>query len=194
MKSILDAPISVLKAALALLLCVFAAACAPQSIAPASGPVPTVADYRLAPGDKVRVIIFNEPALSGEQTVASDGLVAMPLVGGIAASGKTVTELGKAIETALAQGYLKDPRASVELINAQPYYILGEVRVPGEYPMGPGMTVLNAVAKAGGFSYRANQKIVFIRRRGEAAEKEYRLTVALTVLPGDTIRIVERYF
>lgn len=176
------------------MLCAAAAACASQRIAPSTVAAPSMADYRLSAGDKVSVITYNEPSLTLELTVGPEGNVDMPLIGAVPAAGKTGAELGAAIQNALAQGFVRDPKVSVQLQGARPYYILGEVRQPGEYPMTPGMTVLNAVAKAGGFSYRANQKKIFIRRAGENVENEVPLTVATSVLPGDTIRIVERYF
>ena len=110
------------------------------------------------------------------------------------AQGQTIPEFQRAIETELQKGYLKDPRVSVEVLNYRPFYILGEVENPGEYPYTNGLSVLNAVATAGGFTYRANNRRVFIKRADDDAEREYPLTPMTPVAPGDTIRIKERFF
>lgn len=106
----------------------------------------------------------------------------------------TVRDFQTKVTTALADGYIRDPRVSAEVLNYRPFYILGEVNKPGEYPYTNGLTVLNAVATAGGFTYRANTKSVFIRRANEASEKAYPLSSVPAVAPGDTIRVAERFF
>lgn len=151
-------------------------------------------EYRLGSGDKVRVITFGEEALTGEFFVGGSGNVSLPLVGEVKAQGLTVPEFQTAIETSLRNGYLKDPRVSVEVLNYRPFYILGEVETPGEYPYTNGLSVLNAVATAGGFTYRANTKRVFIKRADSTNEREFPLTPLTPVAPGDTIRITERFF
>lgn len=151
-------------------------------------------EYRLGSGDKLRIIVFDEEDLSGEFLVDGSGMVSMPLVGEIEATGRTVREFQRALETALLDGYLNDPKVSAEVLNFRPYYILGEVNTPGTYPYSDGLTVLNAVATAQGFTYRANQRAVFIRRAGELKEQQYPLSSAIAVTPGDTIRIGERIF
>jgi polysaccharide export outer membrane protein len=112
----------------------------------------------------------------------------------VQAGGKTTHELEQAISGRLREGYLVDPKVSVQVIVFRPFYILGEVNQPGEYPSAAGLTVLNAIAIAGGFSYRANRHKVYIRRSNEAKERAYRLTAETRVMPGDTIRIPERFF
>jgi protein involved in polysaccharide export with SLBB domain len=153
-----------------------------------------IADYRLGSGDKIRVITFGEEALTGEFFVGGSGKVSLPLIGEVQATGMSIPEFQKEVETALKNGYLKEPRVSVEVLNYRPFYILGEVTKPGEYPYTNGLTVQNAVATANGFTYRANTKKVFIKRAGENAEHEYPLTSISQVAPGDTIRIAERFF
>lgn len=153
-----------------------------------------VSDYQLGSGDQLRVIVFGEESLSGEFVVDGSGYVSMPLVGEVLAKGKTVREFQRNVADSLKQGYLKDPRVSAEVLNYRPYYILGEVKTSGEYPYSDGLTVLNAVATAGGFTYRANTKIVLIKRAGGRTEEEYPLTATTPVQPGDTIRISERLF
>lgn len=117
-----------------------------------------------------------------------------PLVGVIEARGRTTTEFKDALAQTLSNGFLINPSIIVEVGNPRPIYILGEVRQPGEYDYAEGMTVLKAVAKAGGFTYRANKSRVFVLHYGEQEEYKYDLSPATAVSPGDTIRIGERYF
>lgn len=193
-----------MKQLLVLILCGFLAACGggfpagpvatqgPQTSAPAQQAPLT--EYRLGTGDKLRVIVFNEAELSGEFVVDGTGMVSLPLIGEVMASGLTVREFQRSVELALSDGYLNEPRVSAEVLNYRPFYILGEVNQPGTYPYSDGLTVLNAVATAQGFTYRANQKVVFIRRSGEAREQRYELKSTTLVTPGDTVRIAERLF
>jgi polysaccharide export outer membrane protein len=152
--------------------------------------------YRLGAGDKLRVTVYNEPSLSGEYAVSSAGEIAFPLIGMVPADGRTVSEVTQALTGRIGDGYMTDPRVSIEVLNYRPYYILGEVQKPGEYPYVAGMTIEQAVAVAGGFSYRANAKRVGLRRTSDPAEKsvELRANAVVTVMPGDTIRVKERYF
>ncbi|WP_343525278.1 polysaccharide biosynthesis/export family protein [Sphingomonas sp.] len=150
--------------------------------------------YRLGTADKVRIIVFNEPTLSGEFIVGDGGQLSLPLIGDVAATGRSAGEVTAEIQRRLADGYLRDPRVSMDVLTYRPFYILGEVSKPGEYPYASGLTVMNAVARAEGFTYRANKKKVFIKHAGEAEEKEVKLSADVTVAPGDTIRIGERYF
>jgi polysaccharide export outer membrane protein len=151
-------------------------------------------DYRLGPGDKVRIIVFGEESLSGEFSVSGAGKISFPLIGDIDAVGSTVSQLQDAIATKLSDGYLRNPRVSAEVLNYRPFYILGEVMKPGEYPYTNGLTVMNAVATAQGFTYRANTKKVFIKNPNVTGETEAPLTPNTMVEPGDTIRIGERFF
>ncbi|HEY8618280.1 MAG TPA: polysaccharide biosynthesis/export family protein [Phenylobacterium sp.] len=153
-----------------------------------------VPEYRLGAGDKIRVITFGEEDLTGEFQVGGAGKVSLPLLGELEASGLTAREFQGRVEAALKQGYLKDPRVSVEVLNYRPFYILGEVTKPGEYPYTNGLTVLNAVATANGFTYRANKSRVFIKRADGEKEEAFPLTSTTKVAPGDTIRIGERFF
>lgn len=151
-------------------------------------------EYRLDSGDKLRVITFGEEALTGEFQVGGAGMVALPLIGEIKAKGLTLSEFRVSVEVALKQGFLRDPKVSVEVMNYRPFYILGEVEKPGEYPYTSGLTVLRAVATAEGFTYRANTKKVYIKRGNGLREEEVPLTAGTPVSPGDTIRIGERFF
>ena len=150
--------------------------------------------YLLGAGDQVRVTVFNEPTLSGDFFVSGDGVLSLPLVGNVPAGNKTTKDVSAAYARPLADGYLRDPRVTAEVITYRPFFILGEVTRAGQYPYVTGMTVLNAVATANGFTPRAKKSKVYIRRRGEEAELEYVLTPNLRVMPGDTIRVGERYF
>ena len=189
-------------AVLALLAAVLLAACSsgpiggegPPSAASAASAGAVAPEYRLGPGDKVRVIVFGETSLSGEFLVSGSGQVAFPLVGDVQAQGLTLGEFQTAVQTALREGYVKEPRVSAEVLNYRPFYILGEVNRPGEYPYTAGLTVLNAVATANGFTYRADTRRVYIRKSGETGERQAPLTATTLVSPGDTIRIGERFF
>ena len=151
-------------------------------------------DYVLGSGDKVRVTVYGEESLSGQFVVAGTGFVSIPLVGEVQAAGLTLRDFQGAVEQSLRNGYLRDPRVSAEVLNYRPFYIMGEVDKPGQYPYTSGLTVLNAVATAGGFTYRANQKRVFIKRMNDQTERPLPLTGEVLVAPGDTIRITERLF
>lgn len=153
-----------------------------------------VSDYRLASADKVRIAVFGEDALSGEFVVNAEGKVALPLIGEVQVAGLTVAQLQDAVTQALSQGYLNHPRVTAQVLTYRPIYILGEVNRPGEYPYVPDLTVLNAVATAQGFTYRANTRRIFVRRAGSQTEEPQPLTADTRVSPGDTLRIGERYF
>ena len=150
--------------------------------------------YRLGSGDALRITVFGQPDLTGEFEIDGSGSISMPLIGEVESAELTVRELETAIKARLADGYLRDPRVSAEVTNYRPYYILGEVNRPGEYPYNSGLTVQNAVAAAGGYTYRANQRVVFIKGLDEDRELNYQLSPQIQVQPGDTIRIGERLF
>lgn len=169
-----------------------AAAPSTVSSAPATGGVGS--GYKLGHGDRVRIIVFNEPTLSGEFAVGDNGMLSLPLAGDVPASGRSAGEIVAEIEKRLGDGYLRSPKVSFDVLSYRPFYILGEVSKPGEYPYVSGLTVMNAVARAEGFTYRANKRKVFIKRAGDPAENLVALTPGLEVQPGDTIRVGERYF
>jgi protein involved in polysaccharide export with SLBB domain len=174
------------------------AACAPTIATTGDGAAVTetrsVAEYRLGPADKVKITVFGEAALTGEFLVGGNGKISMPLIGDVQAAGLTITMLQDSIANSLRQGYINSPRVSGEIMTYRPFFILGEVGKPGQYPFTNNLTVLNAVATAQGFTYRANTKVVYIKRAGAEGEQAYTLTTATQVAPGDTIRIGERYF
>lgn len=174
------------------------AACA--AVSPASDlleqppPQPLDQEYLLGAGDRVRITVFGEADLTGEYAISDQGTVSFPLVGEIEARDKTLVAFAAAITERLRAGYVRNPRVSVEILAYRPFFILGEVESPGSYPYSANMTVMNAVATAGGFTYRSDQRRVFIKRAGETEERAYRLSANTRVLPGDTVRIPERLF
>ena len=154
----------------------------------------TVGEYRLGAADQLRITVFGEPELSGEYVLDGTGTVSLPLVGEVPALNLTVREFQRAVEARYADGYLREPRINAEVLIYRPFYILGEVRQPGEYPYSNGLTVLNAVATAGGFTYRANESVILIKGAEDTQEFRVQLNAATPILPGDTIRVVERFF
>jgi len=165
-------------------------------VVPAAATTDDPADYKLGPSDKIRVVVFGEADLSGEFVVSGSGSVSLPLVGDLSATGMTTQQFQESLRQKLADGYLREPRVSVEVLNYRPYYILGEVQKPGEYPFVSGLTVQNAVATAGGYTYRADTRKVFIKRATENTEQRLNFAPGenLSVKPGDTIRVGERFF
>ncbi len=161
-----------------------------QPVSPASA----AETYVLGPNDRVRLKVYGEPDIAGEYEVDNNGNVSVPLAGHIRAAGLTTRQLERAIASALSKGIVRDPRVNVEVALYRPYYILGEVKKGGEYPYRLGLTVMDAVASAGGFTYRANENKVYLRRSGAGAEEVYALDAPVPVFPGDNIRIPERYF
>jgi polysaccharide export outer membrane protein len=155
---------------------------------------PSPGDYVLGPNDRVRLKVYGEPDIGGEYEIDNTGQISVPLAGHIGAAGLTTKQLERAIAAALAKGIVRDPRVNVEVALYRPYYILGEVKKSGEYPYRLGLTVLDAVASAGGFTYRANEGKVFVRRAGSTAEETYSLDTPILVYPGDNIRVPERFF
>jgi protein involved in polysaccharide export with SLBB domain len=163
--------------------------------APPGGPASelSTSSYRLGSGDRVRVIIFRHEDLSGEFALDGAGNFAMPLIGEIQAYGLTTRELEQRIADKLKEGYLVEPQVSVEVLSYRPFYILGEVKSPGSYQYVNGMTVLNGVALAGGFSYRAKQSD-FLLQRGGSNTASRPVGGDTPILPGDIITVQERFF
>ena len=153
-----------------------------------------VGEYQLGTGDKVRVVVFNEPALSGEFQVSDSGSISVPLVGQQKAAGLSPRELERQLTARLKGGFVRDPKVSVEVSSYRPFYMIGEIEKPGEYQYRNGLSILAAAAISGGFTYRASRNTVFIKRANEAFERELPMGPQTTVLPGDVIRVPERYF
>jgi protein involved in polysaccharide export with SLBB domain len=178
------------------LIALAASSVGPHFIASAQQQVaaPTAGTYLLGPNDRVRVKVYGESEITGEYEVDINGQISVPLAGHIGAEGLTTKQLERAITSALAKGIVRDPRVNVEVALYRPYYILGEVKKSGEYPYRIGLTVLDAVASAGGFTYRANESKIYLRRAGASAEEAISLDNPVPVFPGDNIRVPERFF
>ncbi|SFF86866.1 polysaccharide export outer membrane protein [Novosphingobium sp. CF614] len=153
-----------------------------------------VAEYRLSAGDRLKLEVFREEGLSGEYVVNEEGMVGLPMVGDVKAAGKTLAQLRGELTETLGREYVRNAKINLDVVSYRPIYILGEVEKPGEYAYTRQMSVQALVAKAGGFTYRANENVVYVRHAGEASEAAYKLTSGAAVLPGDTVRIEPRYF
>lgn len=172
----------------------FGATETPPAAPAAASPTNSTGGYSLGAGDKLRVIVFGEMDLSGDYQVDGSGFVRLPLIGEVKAAGLSVYDFEMQVKSKLEEGYLKDARVSIEITSYRPFYIIGEVNKPGEYPYVNDMNVLNAVAVAGGFTYRANKDEVFIRREGSTKEQMFESDRPIKVNPGDIVRIPERFF
>jgi polysaccharide export outer membrane protein len=167
---------------------------AAASAAAQGGPIADISSYKLGPGDALRITVFRHEDLSGQFTLDGEGNFAMPLVGEVLGGGRTARELENEVEVALKSGgYLVDPQVSIEVLNYRPFYIIGEVNRPGSFSYVNGMTVINAVALAGGFTYRADQDDIVISRGGSSGP-EIEAAPDTKVLPGDIIEVQERFF
>lgn len=153
-----------------------------------------VAAYILGPNDKVKVNVFGEPDLSGDFEISGSGMLALPLVGQVRVGGLTLSQAAITVADHLRGGFLKDPKVSVEVLNYRPFFILGEVNTPGSYPYVNGMTVVNAAAIGGGFTYRADKKDIKISRESQNGKTEIEARVDSPVQPGDIIWVGERFF
>lgn len=188
-----------LLATLTLMLCLAVAACGTTPTAGAReavtvGETQRISAYTLGSSDRLRITVFGHADLSGEFEIDGTGAISMPLIGQVTAEDLTTVQLEELIAGKLSDGYVLDPRVSAEVINYRPFYILGEVARPGEYPYTNGLSVQNAIAAAGGFTYRANRRVVYIKSIESDSEIPYDLTPATVVRPGDTLRIGERIF
>lgn len=184
-------------AGIVLIFAMFVASCggpAADEITPPKSTTADMAGYRLGSGDHVRVTVYGEPNLSGEFTVDGRGGLSLPLIGNVNAAGMNAGELEKKIVGGLSPQYLNDPKVAVEVITYRPFYIVGEVRNPGSYPYVNGMSVINAVALAGGFTYRAQEEGFDISRSVDGDQRRIYGKKTTGILPGDVITVRERYF
>lgn len=150
--------------------------------------------FRLGVGDKLKIDVFGEQELSGEVEIGASGNVSLPLLGEVPAKGKTVEEFSQGLRTRLQQGYLKSPKLSVQVQNYRPIYVQGEVRHGGEFPYKPGLSIADAIALAGGYTYRAVEGSIVLRRQGEALGRRIPVDGTIPVLPGDNLQVEERFF
>jgi polysaccharide export outer membrane protein len=152
------------------------------------------APYTLWPGDKLKIAVFQEAQLTGEFQIDERGSFTYPLVGQISARGLTIEQLREMLAARLAAGYIRNPSITIEVLNYRPINIMGEVKRAGQYPYQPGITLHDIPAIAGGYSYRANKSTLYIIRHqgGDPIEVDIDDRI-IDVMPGDTIRIPERY-
>lgn len=176
------------------LLSALASACTSYQPAPKAFSEATIQPYRLDSGDRLRINVFEQPALSGTYTVDQAGYVAFPLIGAVPSRGHTLPELEGMIASKLRQGFLRDPDVTIEVDRYRSVFIMGEVGQAGQYAYVPGMTVQNAIAVAGGFTPRANQANADITRKVNDRIITGRVPITDPVLAGDTIYVRERLF
>ncbi len=150
--------------------------------------------YTLDAGDRLRVVVFGQDGLSNSYVVDASGHIAMPLIGTVLARGATTSELSARIADQLRQGFIKEPHVAVEIEAYRPFFILGEVTQPGQYPYVADMTVETAVAIAGGFGPRAYRRTVTLTRVIHGAQVRLTVPVGYPIRPGDTINVQERWF
>lgn len=162
------------------------------SFAPNGSPVSS--DYKLGPNDRTRIIVFGQPSLTGEFVLDGNGVLAFPLVGNINAKGMTPSQLQQTIAQKLDTDWIKNPSVSVEVSTRRPFYVVGEVQKPGSYPYVTDMNVLNAIATAGGETYRANMHEFWIKRKQNGRIVRVEANQESTLQPGDTVVVRERYF
>jgi len=150
--------------------------------------------YSIRPSDQLRVKVYDEQNITGDYQVDSSGYISIPLAGRIKASGLSPAQLERAIASKLTNGVLKNPDVAVQVTTYGPVYVHGEVKRAGEFPYRPGLTIMDAVALAGGYTYRADESAAFVTRAGSHIEMGYPLDRSVRIYPGDNIRVPERFF
>jgi polysaccharide biosynthesis/export protein len=181
---------------MALAACVSAglASCTSYTPAPKAFHEASIQPYRLDSGDRLRVAVFEQPSLSNTYTVDQAGYISFPLVGQVPARGQTIATLEGALAARLKKGFLRDPDVTIEVDRYRPVFVMGEVGRPGQYSYVPGMTAQNAIAIAGGFTARGNQRDVDVTRKINGEVLTGRTTISSPVLAGDTLYVRERLF
>jgi protein involved in polysaccharide export with SLBB domain len=160
-------------------------------------PEPVVRPYvatRLQPGDRIKVSVYGEDNLNGIYEIDPSGNVSLALAGAIRAAGRSKSELQRDITAKYKSDYLQDPKVTVDVVAFRPFYVMGEVEHPGEFPYRGDLDVLTATTIAGGLTYRASRSTVLIKHPGEEGWTEYALAPTVMIGPGDLIRVPERYF
>lgn len=180
--------IAVVITALALSGCMHTSASVTTGYAPVDEP------YRLDAGDRLRVVVFGQEGLTNTYAVGANGSITMPLIGAVSARGLTPAQLAAAITARLKKGYLREPYVAAEVESYRPFFILGEVAAPGQYPYVPNMTVESAVAIAGGYTPRAQRSGIKLTRVGEGGAAQAIVPPGTFLKPGDTISVAERWF
>jgi polysaccharide biosynthesis/export protein len=168
----------------------------PVGYAAAPQPVPVAYDgaYRLDAGDKLRIVVYGQEGLTNTYAIDAGGSITMPLIGSVPARGRTPAGLASEITGKLRNGYIRDPSVAVEIDSYRPFFILGEVAAPGQYPYVPNMSVESAVAIAGGFSPRARRDRVTLTHTDSSGSSRYVVPLGTPLGPGDTVLVGERWF
>jgi polysaccharide biosynthesis/export protein len=164
--------------------------------APAAAPAPAAYDtaYHLDAGDKLRVVVYGQEGLTNTYAIDASGAITVPLIGRVPARGRTPAGLAADITARLRNGYIREPSVAVEVENYRPFFILGEVAAPGQYPYVPNMTVESAIAIAGGFSPRARRDYVTLTHTDDQGVSRVVVPLGTPIGPGDTLQIGERWF
>jgi polysaccharide export outer membrane protein len=169
----------------------------PQAaVAYAAAPIPVAYDtaYRLDAGDKLRVVVYGQEGLTNSYAIDAGGSITMPLIGAVPARGRTPAGLAAEISGKLRNGFIRDPSVAVEIESYRPFFILGEVAAPGQYPYVPNMSVESAVAIAGGFSPRARRDRVTLTHADGSGVSRFVVPLGTALGPGDTVLVGERWF
>jgi len=164
------------------------------SYAAASRPPAYDRSYHLDAGDKLRVVVFGQEGLTNTYAIDAGGSITMPLIGAVPARGQTPAGLAAAITAKLRNGYIREPSVAVEVETYRPFFILGEVAAPGQYPYVPNMSVESAVAIAGGFSPRAKRDHVTLTHTDNSGPSRTVVPLGTPISPGDTVLVGERWF
>ena len=169
---------------------------APIAVAYAAAPGPVGYDtaYRLDAGDRLRVVVYGQEGLTNTYAIDAGGSITMPLIGAVPARGRTPAGLAADITARLRKGFIREPSVAVEVEAYRPFFILGEVAAPGQYPYVPNMTVESAVAIAGGFSPRAQRDRVTITHTDPSGAMRVVVPLGTSLSPGDTVLVGERWF
>jgi polysaccharide biosynthesis/export protein len=169
---------------------------APTAMAYAAAPMPAAHDasYRLDAGDKLRVVVYGQEGLTNTYGIDAGGSITMPLIGAVPARGHTTAGLAAEISAKLRNGFIREPSVAVEIEAYRPFFILGEVAAPGQYPYVPNMTVESAVAIAGGFSPRARRDSVTVTHTDAQGTGRFVVPPGSPISPGDTVLVGERWF
>ena len=167
---------------------------APVAYAPAPEPVRYDAAYHLDAGDKLRVVVYGQEGLTNTYAIDAGGSITLPLIGSVPARGRTPAGLAADISAKLRNGFIREPSVAVEIEAYRPFFILGEVAAPGQYPYVPNMSVESAVAIAGGFSPRARRDRVTVTHTDGSGSARFVVPLGTPVSPGDTVLVGERWF
>jgi polysaccharide export outer membrane protein len=169
---------------------------APVPVRYATAPMAGAHDaaYRLDAGDKLRVVVYGQEGLTNTYAIDAGGSITMPLIGAVPARGRTPAGLAAEITAKLRNGYIRDPSVAVEIESYRPFFILGEVAAPGQYPYVPNMSVESAVAIAGGFSPRARRDRVTLTHTDDSGSMRMVVPLGTALSPGDTVLVGERWF